>query len=638
MPGFRLTLLGGFRLEDEGGREIAIASRKAQGMLAVLALSSPAAVTRVRIAAMFWGDLPDERARHSLRQLLSSLRRDAAVVEARGDALSLDTLVCKADASEFRQLARSADPSDIEAAVALYAGPLLDNLSPKEEGFEEWLRVERVRLAKLASEAMARLAAQHAGARDHEAAVRILRRWLAEEPANEEAHRALIRALDAMGRRSEALAQYQMCKEQLRIQLGVEPDAATQALCESVRGSNSGARSANKEGLPGISVLPFVNHGRTPELEMLAKCIAEDLNSQLARTPGFQVVAQAAVAVAVQSSAGGIQDMSQMPRARYLISGSLRQPEPGSVRVAIQIVNGESAQYVWTMQQDLAAPRATEEVDDFVAGAAAKIEQQLILAEAGEGGKRTDGLDAWDKMHQASSALFAAGWSEEAVDASVRLYREAIALDPKLALARAQKALIMALASSWGLLGGDAPREEARADAEKALELEPTKSEVLSCAACALGDLGEKERAVPLLERAIEENPNNAQAWAALGAIQLLRRQCELGVESLRRGLRISPTDYRRSVWLTALAGGLVYLERIDEALAAAQGACRADSKFYPAQIVLAVVLTKLGKEAEALRALTEARRIRPRLAIGEIRLWAGPVLDRPAASLGLQR
>lgn len=107
MPGFRLTLLGGFRLEDEDGKEITIASRRLQGMLAVLALSSPAAVTRERIAAMFWGDLGDERARHSLRQLLSSLRRNARVIDASGDTLSLDTRVCKADAIEFQQLARS---------------------------------------------------------------------------------------------------------------------------------------------------------------------------------------------------------------------------------------------------------------------------------------------------------------------------------------------------------------------------------------------------------------------------------------------------------------------------------------------------------------------------------------------------
>jgi adenylate cyclase len=381
-------------------------------------------------------------------------------------------------------------------------------------------------------------------------------------------------------------------------------------------------RSASGASIPekSISILPFTNHARTPELDTLAKCMAEDLADQLARVPGFQVVAQPAVAT---------------PRARYVISGSVRQHEPACVRVAIQIIDGESAQYVWTMQQDLAAPRATRDVDDFVAGTAAKIEQQLTLVEAKESHKQT-GHDAWGKVRQANSALFSAGWSEEAVDASVRLFREAIALDPQLALARAQKALIIALASQWGLLRGDDLREEARADAEKALEMEPTKSEVLGYAGCALADLGNTERALPLLERAIEENPNNAQAWAALGATQLLSRQYEPAVESLRRGLRISPTDYRRSVWLTALARALIRIGKLDEALAAAQDACRADAKFYPAQILLAVVLTKLGKEPEAVKALTEARRIRPQLAIGEIRLWAGPGLDRLAASLGL--
>lgn len=415
------------------------------------------------------------------------------------------------------------------------------------------------------------------------------------------------------------------------------PTPSRSAFSASFAPSAQGAAEAQR-AIPerSISILPFTNHARTPELDTLAKCIAEDLGSQLARTPGFQVVAQPAVAAALQPNPEDVQHIAQTLRARYVISGSVRQHEPGCVRVAIQIIEGESARYLWTMQQDLATPCANREVDDFVASASAKIEQQLTLVEAREGHKRTDGHDAWGKMRQANSALFSAGWSEDAVDSAVRLFREAIALDPKLALARAQKALIMALASKLGLLGGDGPREEARAEAERALELEPTKSEVLGCAGCALADLGDTERAQPLLERAIEENSNNAQAWAALGATQLLREQYEPAVESLQRGLRISPTDYRRSVWLTVLARGLVHLERFDQALTAAQGACRADSKFYPAQIVLAVVRTKLGKEAEAVKALTEARRIRPRLAIGEIRLWAGPVLDGPAASLGL--
>jgi DNA-binding SARP family transcriptional activator/Tfp pilus assembly protein PilF len=631
MPKFRLTLLGGFRLEDGDGREIAVASRKTQGMLAVLAVNGPAAVTRERMAAMFWGDLAEERARHSLRQALTALRRDAAIVEASGETLRLDAGVCSSDAAEFTALAASTDPGELERAVALYAGTLLDGLSAKEQAFEEWLAAERARLAKAAAEAMARLAAHQAGQGEHETAVRLLNRLLAVDPANEGARRALMRSLDALGRRGEALNQYHLCREVLLKQLQVEPDAATQALYDSLRK----ASGTEGRGRPVIAVVPFANAARAPELDPLASSIAEDIARQLSRAPGFRVVAQPAVVAAMQPHPDDLSKLARVLGASYLVTGGLRQPEPECVRIAVQIVDGEKAQYLWSLQQDLPSQGGPANVDDFVAATTAKIEQQLALAEAGAGEGRDDTQDAWNKMHKAGSALYSAGWSEGAVEAAVRLYREAIALDPKLALARAQKALVMAFAQEWGLLHGDSAREEARAEAEAALELEPTRSEVLGVAACALAHLGDPERAVPLLERAIEENPDNAQAWAALGAVRLLQMQLEPAVDALRRGLRTSPTDYRRSVWLTALASSLARLDRLEEALDAALGACRADAKYYPARILQSLVLAKLGKETEAQKALAEARRIRPRLTQAEVRIFVGRALDRLAASSG---
>ncbi|WP_300319181.1 BTAD domain-containing putative transcriptional regulator [Accumulibacter sp.] len=643
MAKFRLTLLGGFRLDDEDGREIAVASRKAKGMLAVLAVHGPAAVTRERMAAIFWGDLAEERARHSLRQVLTALRRDAPVVEASGETLRLDSRICTADAAEFAALAASADPGELERALALDSGPLLDGLSAKEEAFEAWLGAERRRLSQAAAAALTRLAAHHAGQAKHEAAVQLLQRLLAGDPANEDAHRALMRSLEALGRRSEALYQYKLCRELLLKELQVEPDGATQALHDSIRRDNFTRRDSEGHGLRVVAVVPFVNAARRPELDSLAAIIAEEISRQLARVPGFRVVVQPAVVAAMRPNPDDLTQIARVLGASYLVTGSLRQPEAGVLRIAVQIVDGETAQYLWSLQQDLTARGDTADVDNFVAGTAARIDQQLTLAEAGGGADGTgddrydERPDAWHKTHQAGSALFSAGWSEDAVDDAVRLFREAIALDPKLALARAHKALIMAFAQDWGLLRGDTARDEARADAERALELEPTRSEVLGLAACAIAHLGDPARAVPLLERAIEDNPNNAQAWAALGATRLLQMQFETAVEALRRGLRTSPTDYRRSVWLTALASGLVRLDRLDEALDAAHGACRSDAKFYPARIVLAMVLAKLGKASEAAEALAEARRIRPRLSRAEMRRFVGGALDDLASSSGFQ-
>lgn len=635
MAKFRLTLLGGFRLDDEDGREIAIASRKAQGMLAVLAVHSPAAVTRERIAGLFWGDLAEERARHSLRQVLTALRRDAPMVEASGETLCLGDRVCTSDVAEFAALAASANAAELEPALTLHAGTFLAGMATKEEAFAEWLGAERRRLEKAAAGAMLRLAAHHAAQSRHESALPLLHRLLTCDPTNEDAHRALMRSLEALGRRSEALQHYQLCRELLLKQLQVEPDKATQHLHDAIRQASSTLRGSEGRGQAVIAVLPFANVAHAPDLDSLASSIPDELGRQLSRVPGFRVVAQPAVVAAMQPNPDDLSQLARVLGASYLVTGSLRLPERGCLRISLQIVDGEKAQYLWSLQQDLASRVATAEVDDFVAGTAARIEQQLILAEGAAGDSNDVRHDAWQKTHQATSALFSAGWSEAAVSTAVRLYREAIALDPGLALARAHKALIMAFAHDWGLLHGNTARDEARADAEKALELEPSRSEVLGLAACAISHLGDPARAVPLLERAIEENPNNAQAWAALGATRLLQMQFEPAVEALRHGLRTSPTDYRRSVWLTALASALVRLKRLDEALDAARSACRSDAKYYPARIVLAMVLSKLDQKDDAAKALADARRIRPQLTPAEMRRFVGCALDRQLASSG---
>ena len=154
-----------------------------------------------------------------------------------------------------------------------------------------------------------------------------------------------------------------------------------------------------------------------------------------------------------------------------------------------------------------------------------------------------------------------AGWSEAAVGDAVDACRRSATADPDLALAHAYKALLLAIGARMGLVQGEALLDEARRGAELALALEPRNSEVLGYAGCALADLGDAERAEPLLERAVEENPDNPQAWAALGACRLMRARVDSGVECLRRGLRVSPSDYRRSFWLTLLASGLLRAE-----------------------------------------------------------------------------
>jgi adenylate cyclase len=141
------------------------------------------------------------------------------------------------------------------------------------------------------------------------------------------------------------------------------------------------------------------------------------------------------------------------------------------------------------------------------------------------------------------------------------------------------------------MIGHVTEPDEALAEADRALALDSDSSEVLGFAGCALSDLGHTTRGIEILERAIDRDPSNAQAWVALGAAQLTTRQPERAIATLEHGLRISPRDNRLAVWMGIYALALGFVGRLDEAIEQARVACRRDDKLHNPRVVLAALL-----------------------------------------------
>ncbi len=91
---------------------------------------------------------------------------------------------------------------------------------------------------------------------------------LRQMPWNEEVQREVMELLALNGLRSEALKQYEICKQALGNELGVEPSAETLALYERIR------RTAHysRDNIPAI-VTPLI--GREQELEVLSGLLAD---------------------------------------------------------------------------------------------------------------------------------------------------------------------------------------------------------------------------------------------------------------------------------------------------------------------------------------------------------------------------
>jgi DNA-binding SARP family transcriptional activator len=277
MPRLTVTLLGGFEVLTSLGRLLAVPTKKAQALLAYLALTPGQTHPRDQLAALLWPDAPPGRARNALRQTLFVLRKalgaaDGELLVMTADAITLPSDAVQTDVAAFEQAAAVGTPAALQDAAGLYRGDLLAGLGVDEPTFEDWLMSERERLRELALEALAKLLAHQRAVGATASAVQSAIRLLALDPLQEAVHRALMRCYAQRGRRDAALRQYQDCVEVLRRELDVEPEPETKELYREILRQRP-VRVATMRAAPGASEAPLV--GRDTEVGRLHEALAE---------------------------------------------------------------------------------------------------------------------------------------------------------------------------------------------------------------------------------------------------------------------------------------------------------------------------------------------------------------------------
>ena len=262
-PIFRLSLLGGFELTGPDG-VVDLPSKKLAGLLAYLACTAPQPQPREKLSALFWGSHFDVQAKQNLRQALFRLRKllGEDALESDGEVVSLNAAAVLCDVGRFEALVREGSRDALSAAADLYRGRLIDDVTVGEEGWNEWLTGERERLLELALGAMVGLGELELAAGRAEQALKAGQRAIALNNMREDAHRLIVQALAATGRKAEALKHYQDLVALLRRELNTEPDAATRSLVAGLRSTQppSGSPAVKdiaKPPLPSVAELPL---------------------------------------------------------------------------------------------------------------------------------------------------------------------------------------------------------------------------------------------------------------------------------------------------------------------------------------------------------------------------------------------
>ncbi len=234
-----VQLFGSFRVMLYGEPVTSLESDKVRALLTYLAVEAGRPQRREKLVGLLWPDWPERSARASLSQALYNLR--SAIGDRQADPPFLlvtpQTIQFNRESDHSLDVARltelPADPtaSQLERAVAAYHDPFLADFSlPDSTPFEEWATATREELHRRALEALQRLATHHETRGEYLRALNYARRGVSLDPTWEVGHRSVMRILALNGERSSALAHYEVCRQVLEAELGVEPGEETQAL------------------------------------------------------------------------------------------------------------------------------------------------------------------------------------------------------------------------------------------------------------------------------------------------------------------------------------------------------------------------------------------------------------------------
>jgi len=154
---------------------------------------------------------------------------DRRSVRLRPGAVTTDVAAFEA---ALKTAERTATPTERTAslvqAIGGYGGELLPG------SYDGWILQEREWLAERYFQALAHVLAHLEHAREFPRALEYARRGVRADPLREEAHRALMRLLAAVGQPGAALRQYRQLERLLEQELEAQPSAATQALAQQL--------------------------------------------------------------------------------------------------------------------------------------------------------------------------------------------------------------------------------------------------------------------------------------------------------------------------------------------------------------------------------------------------------------------
>jgi predicted ATPase len=275
----QIGILGPFEVRTDDGALADVPGARLRALLIALALEPGRVVSKATLIDWIWGEQPPADTANALQRLVSRLRKalPEGVIEGQPGGYRLTVEPDAVDAVRFEHLVAQArgveGPRQVQLlrqALALWRGPVMADVGLEDsEALDAAVaRLERLRLAALEDRFDGEVGLGQASELIAE-----LTDLVAAHPMRERLVAALMRALAAAGRDTEALLAYERIRETLADQLGVDPSPELSALHVALLRGELGRREETRKTNVRAELTTFV--GRDADVTAVRELIGE---------------------------------------------------------------------------------------------------------------------------------------------------------------------------------------------------------------------------------------------------------------------------------------------------------------------------------------------------------------------------
>jgi len=356
--------------------------------------------------------------------------------------------------------------------------------------------------------------------------------------------------------------------------------------------------------VPGksIAVLPFDNLSADTSNAYFAAGTQDEILTRLAGIHELKVIARTSAAQ-YASHPQDVARVAQQLGVATLLEGSV-QRAGDQVRVAVQLVDAHSGAQLWADSYDGTVKSIFSVESEIAQHVADALKAQLLPGESARVASiPTQNAAAYDLFLEAEYAVdqtegTAAGDPATLAARAAVLYRRAIALDPRFALAYARLSYVDSYAYWLGFDHSQARLDGATREVQHALALEPNLAE----AHLAMGYVhywGHRDYAAALREFDIARQslPNDARVAAAFAFVTRRQGNPQAAITEFRRAELLDP---RNASWPVQLGNSFELARQYDDAVTAFDRALAIQPDNYQSLVQKAWVLAVAGQPARA--------------------------------------